>query len=163
MDKRDLFLLLQKPPINIIPSPCFEHTVDFVAQLAPWVPFSPSLFSLDRNRLQSSKFPTCSSSRTAGSSRSRPSTPPLTGEPQTRGLLRSEQPTTDQPSSSSSSHLLLLDLALQNCSSCPPPHSIPFSVFARCLLYTTPPTLLFSDHPPLQLHFNHFWIPFWTL
>ena len=125
MDKRDLFLLLQKPPINIIPSPCFEHTVDFVAQLAPWVPFSPSLFSLDRNRLQSSKFPTCSSSRTAGSSRSRPSTPPLTGEPQTRGLLRSEQPTTDQPSSSSSSHLLLLDLALQNCSSCPPPHSIP--------------------------------------
>ena len=124
-------------------------------------PSPPSLSSLDRNRLQScvSKLLTCSSS----SSRSRPSTPPLTGEPQTRGLLRSEQPTTDQPSSSSSSHLLLLDLALQNCSSCPPPHSIPFSVFARCLLYTTPPTLLFSDHPPLQLHFNHFWIPFWTL
>ena len=44
-----------------------------------------------------------------------------------------------------------------------PQHPNRFSVFARCLLYTTPPTLLFSDHPPLQLHFNHFWIPFWTL
>lgn len=52
MDKRDFFLLLQKLPINIIPSPCFEHTVDFVAQLAPWVPFSPlSLLTGQKSKL----------------------------------------------------------------------------------------------------------------
>ena len=164
MDKRDLFLLLQKPPINIIPSPCFEHTVDFVAQLAPWVPFSPlSLLTGQKSKLclqvsnllqlQDGGQLEVSAEHSAAHWRAadpRPAPLRAANDGSTLFLLLLLL-------------LLLLDLALQNCSSCPPPHSIPFSVFARCLLYTTPPTLLFSDHPPLQLHFNHFWIPFWTL
>ena len=127
MDKRDFFLLLQKLPINIIPSPCFEHTVDFVAQLAPWVPFSPlSLLTGQKSKLclqvsnllqlQDGGQLEVSAEHSAAHWRAadpRPAPLRAANDGSTLFLLLLLL------------LLLLLDLALQNCSSCPPPHSIP--------------------------------------
>ena len=165
MDKRDFFLLLQKLPINIIPSPCFEHTVDFVAQLAPWVPFSPlSLLTGQKSKLclQVSNLLQLQDGGQLEVSAEHSAAHWRAADPRPAPLRAANDGST----------LLLLLLPPPPPRPCPPKllilstspqHPNRFSVFARCLLYTTPPTLLFSDHPPLQLHFNHFWIPFWTL